>query len=614
MFSRNTLLLVISIFVFLTKINAQSYFTLVNKIKLISKTDTINQFHLYLNIKKELERNPKNSSDLINLYYSKANNEESFVYSNLLKGQYYFSKSIDSTKSYFNTAKSIAIKYKDKKLIAQSNMGLAAILLVEGKFDESLKIYYDCLTVFDKEKDKQIIVNLYNNIGSIFIQIENYDKAIEYYLKANVLYKSLNDLNGLGLNYQKFGYINFNKLNFEIAKQYFDTAYYYYKINNDSIGIANIYLKYGDVEFEYKNNYYKALEYYNKAKSIYCNLNSVSSQIFVSESIAEAYFKIGNIEQAESTILSAVEIANKIGFNYKVPDLYLLLHDIYFERKDYNKALQFYKIYKLYQDSIYINNKNLKINELEIKHKTLEKDNELLKNKTQISENENIIQKQKTNIYLGLLILIVLIVIVFFVLYFIRKQKKLNTSLIELNDFKSKVFTIISHDLRSPVGSIVSHSKEPQTKAKALSAMHILDNLLNWSYPQLTKKHLKPVKIILEEILEEAIQQTNYLRDSKDQKLKIEIDSDFVFTGDYHTTLVILRNLISNASMYSASNDTIFITQQGLQINIQNKSILNPEKGLGIGMKVCDDLAKQNMYQLSFTINNNIATTQLTVC
>jgi signal transduction histidine kinase len=100
---------------------------------------------------------------------------------------------------------------------------------------------------------------------------------------------------------------------------------------------------------------------------------------------------------------------------------------------------------------------------------------------------------------------------------------------------------------------------------------------------------------------------------SKQQKVVIDINDDFTFTGDHDTTLVIFRNLLSNAFKYSGESETITISQKNNEISISNICSKTTESGSGIGLIICKDLAVQNDYKLDFKINNDKAIVNLKV-
>ena len=81
-----------------------------------------------------------------------------------------------------------------------------------------------------------------------------------------------------------------------------------------------------------------------------------------------------------------------------------------------------------------------------------------------------------------------------------RKSVVINRELKELHGIKDKIFSVVAHDLRSPVGTLMSILKlahksmmEPQTQSllfkdisdRVDATYNLLDNLLRWSKSQM---------------------------------------------------------------------------------------------------------------------------------
>lgn len=588
-----------------------------SKIDNLNKTDTINIRKLFGDIKTILEKNPNEAKPLVNTFYEKANTLEAKVYSHLLKGQMFYLENSDSAKSYFNTATKLAAQSKQNVLIAFSASACGTISVIEGKWDSALSYFTKALNLVINQKNPKQIANLYNNIGLVFEHTKQYDKATAYLMLANKFYKNTDDLNGIGICYRKLGHIQFNQYKFDLAKKYYDTAFTYFVKNQDIPGTASIYIKFGDILFEKYKNYKAALAYYYKAQQLYREQHLVSEEIFTSEAIAEASFNLGDIETAKKELNQAIDIAKKTKFAYKIPRLYAQMYSLFLQKKDYKNALTYYTLSNQYKDSMYSIELQTKINDIEAKYQTAQKDKELLHNKLDIEQKQALLQSQHKKIVSTGIILGISLVLLIVLFYFIQKQKKLNRQLHELNQFKNKVFSIISHDLRAPVASIInSQNVDDKTKEKASSALHILDNLLQWSYPQLNKENLAMELLVLQELIEHTLQENEYHIKEKYITTQVSINENFTFTGNKHTMYIIFRNIIVNALKYAPTNSTVSITQTEKKINISNYFTQQTQEsgaGTGIGLHICSELAQKNNASLSFKTENNIATAVLWV-
>jgi signal transduction histidine kinase len=148
--------------------------------------------------------------------------------------------------------------------------------------------------------------------------------------------------------------------------------------------------------------------------------------------------------------------------------------------------------------------------------------------------------------------------------------------LIQLNDLKSKYFSIISHDLKGPIFSIkeLIHltqtglvSKDeffellPEVSKNMENIAQLLENLLAWTSSQIRGEQLKLENFDIHEIL---IQQKQLLdRISKEKNINIALKDDpgvSTVYGDKNMIELVIRNLINNAIKFSKTDGVINIS------------------------------------------------------
>jgi signal transduction histidine kinase len=209
------------------------------------------------------------------------------------------------------------------------------------------------------------------------------------------------------------------------------------------------------------------------------------------------------------------------------------------------------------------------------------------------------------------------------------------------NASKDHLFTIIGHDLRSPVASLQNvaalieyHHKKGNTQylselggkiVKAAKNMNcMLDNLLNWSITQTGDIKIQPEKIHLPELVKEVNELYTDIALAKQITIHLEVSSDMVLFADRNATLTILRNLLSNALKFTHPGGNITIRTDGkenfAQISItddgvgilsenipflfelkENKSTRGTakEKGVGLGLVLVKELVQLNNGHIS---------------
>lgn len=213
--------------------------------------------------------------------------------------------------------------------------------------------------------------------------------------------------------------------------------------------------------------------------------------------------------------------------------------------------------------------------------------------------------------------------------------RKLNEELVELNVQKNKLFSIIAHDLRSPIASSQSilnlidedlkdipieelEEYISELKQSTSSSMELLEDLLLWASSQLNKVVFKPVEIELSEIIKEVISSLASSTSVKNISISNAVKPGVKVNSDRSMLKTVLRNLISNAVKYSYTNGVvtissstkrkevvISISDHGVGIKDDDKSkIFNKtinfttygtgnEKGSGIGLDLCADFIKR---------------------
>jgi signal transduction histidine kinase len=238
---------------------------------------------------------------------------------------------------------------------------------------------------------------------------------------------------------------------------------------------------------------------------------------------------------------------------------------------------------------------------------------------------------------IGWALLTVLFSLFFFKTELLNYQKQIETKnreLETLNATKQKLFSIISHDLRSPIGQLKGSldlvnrefltpeefKKNSEKLSTDVDLLHnTLNNLLRWSISQFQGIVAVPEKINLASTVEELL--TVFFRQQIEQKkLTIttnDLDHDLWIDPD-HLQLII-RNLVSNAIKYSFTGGTISISairenrqltitiaDQGTGMSEKIKKLLfqtnslvsntgtSNEKGTGLGLKLCKEFIEKN--------------------
>ena len=227
----------------------------------------------------------------------------------------------------------------------------------------------------------------------------------------------------------------------------------------------------------------------------------------------------------------------------------------------------------------------------------------------------------------------------------IEKQNSMiaiqNKQLSDTIQLKNRIFSVIAHDLRSPVVNILymlNLLKEKEYKEKydtfanssiqyAQMVISLLENMLVWGRDQEDKIKFSPEKRDLSDII---LTNLSIFKETSDKK---EIIVNFTQVGnsiaffDKDLLDIIIRNLLSNAVKYTPRGGRISIllkdksmSDEGIMLKICDNGIGIPEvkqkylftateiestpgteneKGTGLGLKLCYELVKINQGRIS---------------
>jgi signal transduction histidine kinase len=194
---------------------------------------------------------------------------------------------------------------------------------------------------------------------------------------------------------------------------------------------------------------------------------------------------------------------------------------------------------------------------------------------------------------IGIFLALFIVIIIYM---FYNKMRLKNHELKEANVTKDKLFSIIAHDLRGPIGTALGISeffieeiknKDLLTIKKYASMIsqnlkdtfNLLNNLLEWSRSQLQKIEFNPQLLLLFNVFNEIKKLQSFQIEKKSIFLEINIEKNLQVYADEDMLKTILRNLISNAIKFSNENGGIIITA-----NVKGKFIKVSVQDNGVGM------------------------------
>ena len=192
---------------------------------------------------------------------------------------------------------------------------------------------------------------------------------------------------------------------------------------------------------------------------------------------------------------------------------------------------------------------------------------------------------------------------------------EINQKLSDSNNIKDKLFSIISHDLKSPLYSLeetLNLFKNKQLNKVSLmkyiklvnnileTNKFLLENLLSWSMSHMRDSKLKIELIDPRPILMEVYALHEQSASSKKVRLRLNQISEIKCKADRNALRLILRNLLSNAIKFTPKYGIIILDIECYE----NKCIiLVQDSGIGMNKDTMDSLFQYNRDNISLGTN-----------
>lgn len=283
---------------------------------------------------------------------------------------------------YSNLLLEVVLEDSDFNYIKIGYLQKGNSLQLIGEYHEALEAYFKCMEWAKREDSKSVPANLYVSIADTYSMIGNSESAEKYYNDAILLLRKENDsinlasaLLNAGDEYYKTGQYDKALINFEESGQIFENLDYQigkaYNLGNTGM----VYAKQRKNELATKSM--------NDAIAI---LEDNEDYYAISEFLiymSDLYQEQGNLEEAFEYAYKSHELSNKFNLKDQISDANLQLSELMENAGNFAEALDRYKDYVIYRDSI-INLENVqKMANLEIDKKQLEVENLQQKRKNQ---------------------------------------------------------------------------------------------------------------------------------------------------------------------------------------------------------------------------------------
>jgi signal transduction histidine kinase len=485
----------------------------------------------------------------------------------------------DSTKYYAQSALDLSRAVGWRIGMARAYRMLGFAYQRRGMISGAVYSYTEAIPIFEEYGDYSGLGECYNGLGIVTFEQGLYSKAIEYYKRSVECFLRVSNYNRVVAPYMNLAYTFLQEgQHHDSARWYNEKARQYSEPGNEAA--LSFYLINEAILFIKQANLGEARKLIDSALAH----PSSRSNIVV---LSRAYYLLGDILLQDKKLTDAVEyytkgleIAKNAQFLYRMQDGYNFLARAYYLSGNMHQAY-------LYRDSAVVLHDSLlnerTIGQIESLQSTVQQA------KITILEEE---RRASTLIRNSLIVITIMGIGIVVILIRANRQRAktnqtlleqksalkqanielshLNEQLTEANQYKVHLMSIVSHDLKNPLGAIQISTemaqrairKDPISRDMALRNLDVvlqsvarmvrfISDLLDMTSAEAHSLELKKERFNMSEMMTDIVRDFALTARNKQQTITVDVPLQCFMTADKDRLRQVLDNLISNALKYS---------------------------------------------------------------
>ena len=548
---------------------------------------------------------------------------------------------------YAKEAKDLAelLNYRNGLGYAWENLGW--ILFRKGYFTKSYEAITQAMTISEEIGNASLKASCLVDLGAIHYEQNQNGEAIGHYKKAMEVSLANDDERLIARSFNNLAFVFLKLSLIDSARIFAIECMKHSNLAKDPYMIAFSERTMGDVYFS-EQDYVRAEQHFKKCLDVALRNDITFLKLAALHRLGKLHSVVGQYNEALEYFFEDMSLAREYGYEDELERTYKLVAQTYELKRDIPNAFLYQSKYISAHDSLATQRKSEEISLAQSRFESEMKEAKIQFLTKEAALRQGEMNKQKLWLYFavgcGTLLIILSVVLLINNRYAKIARKELeekNLAISEqalelrnLNLTKDKLFSIISHDLRSPVAGLKSLmdlidtpglSQEEFVKITKVLKRNLdyvhedLDNLLMWAQTQLQGMQALQEPVRLKLLAEEKISLFKDAALLKKISINNEISADAIVYADRNHVSLVLRNLIGNAIKFNQPGGCIKIAskQKGAEyeISVSDSGVgildadmsklfraethftrpgTNKEKGLGIGLLLTKEFVEIN--------------------
>lgn len=509
---------------------------------------------------------------------------------------------------FLEQAQSMALELNDPELNGNILMNKGIVSYHINDLDNALEYYLQSIELLRSTSSHTQLSAALNNLAVIYNTTMLHRSAITVYQEALSLAESGADTSRMASAYLNLAGAYENLDEHDSAEYFAQKAVLLNELQHNNWALASGYQTLAVICL-HTERYVESKDYAQKAVRIHKKFNHFAELAATFGALADVSMAALNYQQADLFLDTAMYYGKLAGNKRSIASTWRKRATAFDAQGKYQEAANARSNLVELMDSIAMERVESQLIALQVNEQAHQFKVDLAKARNLEQQLKFDAERQRLlliSLSAGLIMFLVILIILW---VSFRRKSQYATHLAEKNDqlrgsvkTQRKMITVLGHDLRSPLASILAllnYLDDPdidqalrsnllgEVKSNIEAATRNVDNLLHWVSNQLKQVHVNPQPVSLQECVNEAVSLHELALRQKNVKVVSNGLEEKCALFDKDHLGIIVRNLLHNAIKYSHSGKTIQIECK----DVSGHPVLSvKDQGVGMTTKQVQDL------------------------
>lgn len=266
--------------------------------------------------------------------------------------------------------------------------GYAQALLNESRYERSIALYFQAIRLAESRQLEALAATAYNGLGINYYYLGEYAKSADYTQRAADLLALQDQTESLSVVLLNLAGIYALSGDVTSARQRINEAEQIALSTDDQLALFKAYNTLGTLYRLHTNYSDSAMYYYNRCLELARAEENDEWMMIATYNLGESDLLAGRLDRAERHIQEALDLSRRLRRDAFRLEIYNSLSELYAQSKRHEEAYRFKERAYLLNDSLFAQDKQKAIEELEVMYKSEKKER-------QIREQGELIQTQQ---------------------------------------------------------------------------------------------------------------------------------------------------------------------------------------------------------------------------